>query len=84
MLTLNCDKETTIEDLTLKLTKIWTLTSAARELEIHFLDTRFLLMHSPGQIFHFCKNTKTLEIWKSKNLVQCHLFTEKKNLFLQS
>jgi len=45
--------------LTLKLTMLLELTSAARAHEICFLDVRYLVKHSTGYTFHFGKPTKT-------------------------
>ena len=48
-----------IKPLTLKLTMLLALTSAARAHEIAYLDIRYLVRHHSGYSFHFCKPTKT-------------------------
>ena len=48
-----------IKPLTLKLTMLLALTSAARAHEIAYLDIRYLVRHHSGYSFHFGKPTKT-------------------------
>ena len=47
------------KSLTLKLTMLLVLTSAARAHEICFLDSKYLVKHSSGYTFHFGRPTKT-------------------------
>ena len=51
--TLPYDSDLSLKDLTIKLTMLLTLTSAARASEICYLDTRYLIKHNSGYIFHF-------------------------------
>ena len=51
LLTLECDENLLLKQLTLRLTMFFALTSAARASENYLLDLRFLLKHSTGYIF---------------------------------
>ena len=57
--TLNVPNELSLKAINLKLTMLLALTSAARALEIAFLDIKDLDKHSYGYTFHFAKSTKT-------------------------
>ena len=78
--TLNSSRELKLEDLTLKLTMLLALTSAARASEIGFLDILYLIKHSPGYTFHFGKNTKISKRSKPRDPVEFHIFRENQSL----
>ena len=56
--TLPYDSDLSLKDLTLKLTMLLALTSAARVSEICYLDIRYLIKHNSGYIFYFGKKHK--------------------------
>ena len=78
--TLPYDSYLSLKDLTLKLAMLLPLTSAARASEICHLDTRYLIKHNSGYIFHFGKNTKTSKKGKLRSPIKCIPFDINKNL----
>ena len=75
--TLPYDSDLSLQDLTLKLTMLLALTSAARASEICYLDTRYLIKHNSGCIFHFGKNTKTSKKGKLRSPIKFIPFDKK-------
>ena len=67
----------TDKDLTLKLTMLLALTSAARAHELTYLDIRFLVKHHS---FYFNKPTKVAKVGKARPPLKFSHFTEDKNL----
>ena len=57
-----------------------TLTSAARASEICYLDTRYLIKHNSGYIFHFGKDTKTTKRGKLRSPIKFIPFDTNENL----
>ena len=78
--TLNSPLEFKLKDLTLKLTMLLALTSAARRSELGFLDIQFLIKHLSGYTFHFRKNTKTSKRPKPRDPIKFHIFKENQSL----
>ena len=78
--TLPYDSDLSLKDLTLKLAMLLALTPAAKASEICFLDTRYLIKHNSGYIFHFGKNTKTSKKGKPRSPIKFIPFGTNKNL----
>lgn len=66
--------------LTLKLTMLLALTSAARAHEVAYLDVRYLVKHHSGYSFHFGKPTKTAKQRKPRPPLKFMHFKEDLNL----
>ena len=80
--TLPYDSDLSLKDLTLKLTMLLALTSAARASEICYLDTRYLIKHNSGYIFQFGKTTKTSKKGKLRSAIKFIPFDTNKNLYV--
>ena len=80
LVTLKSDNECSLKVLTLKLTMLLALTSAARASEVCFLDTKYLVRHPSVYIFQFGRITKTARPGKPRKPIEFQHFNENRNL----